>query len=96
MTRNQQLATVINLACLTEDRSDDEQRALIACAWDCDREHNKNTTNNRERRKPGFRLQNLVELADTTRDIQDSQKKIPPPKRWAETWKRWREELSYG
>lgn len=99
MTRNDQLADVIRLACLTASRTNAEQRALIALAWDCDREHNANTTTNRRRgarSKPDWQLQDLVSLAVASRDLDpaDGDREVPTPKRWAETWARWMGELA--
>lgn len=88
MTRNEQLALIIELACLTEDRTDAEQRALIDFAWRCDVEHNQNTITNRERRKPGFELQDLVTIVMETRDR--DQRVLAPPKGWEKRWELWK------
>lgn len=89
-TRNGQLAAVIRLACLIEDRTDDEQRALIAWAWTCDREHNKDTTTNVARRASDWQLQDLVMVVHETRVLGEGHKHVGPPPRWNETWDRWR------
>jgi len=91
MTRNEELALVIQLACITEDRDDAEQRALIAWAWDCDKDHNRNTITNRARRAPNFELQDLVSLVQMTRVIEPERKQheVKNPNRWKETWAMW-------
>jgi hypothetical protein len=91
VTKNDQLVIVVRLACDVEDRSDTEQRALIAFAWELDKAHNRNTTSNRGRHVPGFRLQDLVSEVDESRVLHDTQKPIDKPKRWAETWSMWTE-----
>lgn len=94
MTRNEQLAEVIRLACLTESRTNAEQRALIAWAWDCDVEHNKNTTPNRRQRAANWTPQDLVSLVISSRDLDpsDGDREVPSPKRWAERWAMWQRE----
>lgn len=94
MTRNDQLALVIRLACETEDRTDEEQRALLDLAWKCDQEHNQNTTVNfyrRDRRtgedRADFVLQDLVTRVEATRDR--DQRVLTKPNRWEATWERW-------
>lgn len=89
MTRNEQLALVIRLACLTEDRTDAEQRALLDFAWKCDVEHNQNTTGNREREKPDFVLQDLVNEVVETRD--PGQRALALPKGRDRRWVLWME-----
>jgi len=89
MTRNEELAHVVRLACLVECRSDEEQRALIATAWRCDMEHNRQTTTNRARRKPGWKPQDLVFIVQETRVLEDGQHEVPCPKGWAARWARW-------
>lgn len=89
MTRNEQLALIIDLACLTEDRTDHEQRALIDFAWRCDVEHNQHTTGNPYRGKPGFAFQDLVSQVMRTRD--SDQRVLAPPKGWEKRWAMWKE-----
>ena len=72
MSNLDDLRIVIELACLTEDRSDAEQRALLASAVRCDNEANKLTTGNR-RDGPAWRLHREVE---GTRELVDSQKAV--------------------
>jgi hypothetical protein len=91
VTRNEQLREVIGLACLTEDRTDAEQRALIAWAWDCDVKHNANVVTNKERSKPGFALQDLVSIVQESRLLQDGQHEVKNPNRWKERWLIWTE-----
>lgn len=89
MTRNEQLEMVVRLACLTEHRTDQEQRALLAIAWRCDMENNRQTVTNRARRRPGWEPQDLVSVVDATRVLEDGQRDVPVPKGWVETWERW-------
>lgn len=89
MTRNEELAAVIHLACLTEDRTDREQRALIAIAWRCDQEHNRQTSHNPARRKPSFRMQNLTALVNDSRLHDRDDRVVPMPKGWGARWDRW-------
>lgn len=90
VTRNEELAEVIRLACLTEHRSNVEQRALMALAWDCDRANNKNTATNRARQSPTWRPFDLVSLVDQTRVLEDDDKPVPLPKNWEKQWNTWR------
>lgn len=89
MTRNEELALVVGLACLAEDRTDAEQRALLRLAWDCDREHNRMVTGNRARRQPGWSPQNLVGDVLESRELQEGQREVAAPKGWVEAWERW-------
>ena len=89
MTRNEMLRTVVALACETESRTDNEQRALIALAWECDCEHNKLTSTNRARRKADFEMWDLVSLVDSTRYLDEGDADIPMPKNWNDRWARW-------
>lgn len=91
MTRNEELALVIGLACMIEDRTDAEQRALIKLAWDCDVAHNRNTIGNRARQAANFELQDLVTEVDRSRVLQEKQRPVGKPNRWAERWKMWEE-----
>ena len=92
MTRNEQLATIIRLACDIEDRADDEQRALMAWAWDCDKAHNKNTVTNRARRGEEWEAQDLVSLVHSTRVLVNDEKPVPLPKNWDKQWAVWERE----
>src|SRR4051794_24323452 len=67
MTRNEELAAVIRLACQVESRTNVEQRALVALAWDCDIEHNKLTVTNRALKQPDWTPQDLVSLVINSR-----------------------------
>jgi len=91
MTRDEQLVAVIHLAMLTEDRSDAEQRALLAIAWECDKRNNRNTVSNRARRSPGWEWSDLVTLVHDSRVIEDGQHHVRMPPRWEETWAMWKE-----
>jgi hypothetical protein len=66
------LRAVIELACLTEDRSNDEQKALLRLAVKCDREANRLTATN-NRTGEAWRLHRLVE---GTRELIDDQKPV--------------------
>ena len=46
------LATVVELACLTEDRGPDEQRALLAVALGVDKDRGRFTVTNHDPRPP--------------------------------------------
>lgn len=68
------LRSLIELACLTEDRANDEQRALLRMALRADNEANKLTvTNGRDRSEPAWRL---VSLVYSTRELVDDQKPV--------------------
>ncbi len=95
MNANDELATIIRLACLTEHRGDDEQRALINMAWRCDVTHNQLTVNGlRARRAAGDKWEwwDLTALVNETRTLIDDDKPIPPPKGRAKRWETWRRE----
>jgi hypothetical protein len=67
---------VVEVACLTECRSDHEQRSLLAVAFKVDRERSKETiTNPPERRVAPF----LERLADTSRVLEAGDKRIVTP-----------------
>jgi hypothetical protein len=85
------LRAVIELACLTEDRSDNEQRALLRTAMRADNEANKLTvTNGRDRTEPAWRLLSLVY---STRELVDDQKAVSlkpiEEERWEKRVKGW-------
>lgn len=66
--------TVLRFACLTEDRTDVEQRSLLALAFAADIEHNRATTTNRR-----FRVgepSDLVGLVDSSRELQPDDKRV--------------------
>lgn len=77
------------LACLIQSRTNDEQRALIAWAWTCDREHNKLTSGNAGAYEEPW---NLVGHVHDTRVLEEGDKLVPTPKRWGETWETWKRE----
>lgn len=85
------LRAVIELACLTEDRTDAEQRSLLALAMKADNEANRlTTTNSRPRTEPAWRLLSLVY---STRELVDDQKpvflKADMEDRWDKRVKEW-------
>jgi len=80
---------VIRLACLTEHRTDDEQRALVSWAWRCDVDNNKQTTVNMARWKKGWKPLDLVSLVMESRVHEGKDREVPPPKGWADRWERW-------
>jgi hypothetical protein len=56
MTALDDLALVVQLACLTEDRSKAEQKALLAIAQDVDRKWNRQASSNPKVRREWLRL----------------------------------------
>lgn len=92
MTANDDLATVIRLACLTEERSDAEQRALVNLAWRCDVAHNQHTGPAISRRDDKWEPSDLVGLVLATRVLGDGDSDIPPPKTWQRRWSTWESE----
>lgn len=88
------LVTVVRLACLTEDRSNTEQRALLRVARKADTIWNKSTNGSTWERvvprgmPPGFvRLRDLLVLedeVDRSRELVDDQRsvKLPEKGRW--------------
>lgn len=89
MTRNEELAAVIRLACQIESRTNAEQKALVALAWRCDVEHNQQTTTNTALRQPGYQQQNLVSQVLDSRVCEDGDREVPPPKGWEKRWATW-------
>lgn len=88
------LRTIIELACLTEDRSDVEQRALLRMALRADNEANRLTvTNGRDRAEAAWRLLSLVE---STRELVDAQRPVSLKReievRWQEHVIAWEEQ----
>lgn len=90
MSRIDDLITVIELACLTEDRSNQEQLAMLRIARWVDNEANKNTVDNKwmwgdkagspdaVRQRPPLCLENMV---DQSRVLVDNQKPVRLPER---------------
>lgn len=73
-----QVAVVVELACVCEDRTNDEQRALLRVAADVDRKRALETTTN----PPEWRVRPFLEqLADTSRtlDAEAGQRRITTP-----------------
>lgn len=85
MTALDDLRAVIGLACLTEDRSDDEQRALLRVAARVDNECNALTTTNPRCTRIASRLRGLgpatqfAALVDSTRVLDVGQKPVALP-----------------
>ena len=96
MTANEQLADVIRLACLTEHRTDAEQRALIDTAWRCDVTNNALTATAINRRRRDWRPTDLVGLVMESRVLVDDDKPIPPPKARDRRWQTWEREGAIG
>lgn len=94
MTRNEELAAVIRLACQVESRTNVEQRSLVALAWDCDIEHNKLTVTNRALKQPDWEPQDLVSLVINSRVLDSNDRAIYAPKNWAKRWASWKRDLS--
>lgn len=68
------LRATIELACLTEDRTNEEQRALLRMALRADNQANKLTvTNGRDRTEPAWRL---LALVYSTRELVDDQRPV--------------------
>lgn len=71
-----QLADVVELACLTGCRTGDEQRALLRVAAHVDRERSKDTTMN----PPEIQVVPYLErMADTSRYLEDGDRRIVTP-----------------
>ena len=92
MTVHDNLAAVVRLACLTEDRTDGEQRALIEVAWRLDIEHNALVVTNRKRETDGWEPWDLVSLVMDTRVLGAADREVPPPKTRERRWQTWRRE----
>lgn len=95
MTKLEDLAAVVELACLIEDRSDAEQRALLRTAMQVDNERNKFTVTNK-RTGPASKL---LAYALTTRVIVDDQREVMLSGKAVQAcvdraarWDRWRDE----
>lgn len=87
MTGADDLTAVIHLACLIEDRTDNEQRALLRVARKVDQEINANVIGNHRMWSVGgdtgaVRLlpeSNLVAEVEQTRVLQDGQREVHLP-----------------
>ena len=77
MTAANNLATVISLACLTADRSPDEQKALLAVALQCDQQRGKFTITMRDASDPY-----LFFLVQQTYDPSDDDRIEPSKDQW--------------
>lgn len=69
-----QLATVVELACGCEQRSNAEQRDLLAVAHKVDRERSKQTTTN-----PCQVAPYLERLVDESRVLEEGDRRVIPP-----------------
>lgn len=81
MTRAEELALVVELACVTEDRSDREQRALLTVARKTDDELNKVKSRAQSQSRDTMNLgivdpSELESLAGETRVLVDRQKPV--------------------
>lgn len=85
MTARDDLATVVEMACLTEDRSDAEQRALLRVARRVDEDTNANTVGNHHwwGANAGSvtsvvqrRLSTLERRAESTRVLDEGQREV--------------------
>lgn len=77
MTRLDDLEMVVQLAMLTEDRTDAEQRALLRVCDDIDKERNKLTVV----RTNHTGTSRLYDEAQESRELVDGQKYVELPKR---------------
>lgn len=80
MSRTDDLERVVRLACLTEDRDSDEQRALLAVAASVESELNKSTTRNMQARW-GLPASTLTDLVDETYQPEGRRVNLPPATR---------------
>lgn len=93
MSVHEDMAMVIQLACLTEDRTNQEQLALLRVARKADNDANKNVTGNdrmwgmhagstrAERQLPESRLEELVDKSRCVSDHPaDKQRHVALPK----------------
>lgn len=85
------LRCLIELASLTEDRTDGEQRALLRLALRVDLDANKLTvTNRRDRTEPAWRL---VGVVLGTRELIDGQHEVSlstqDARRWLQSVEQW-------
>lgn len=92
MTTNDDLAAVIRLACLTEDRTDADQRALINMAWRCDVTHNQLTVTALARRGTDWEPWDLTGFVMDSRVLDDDDRVIPAPKARDKRWETWARE----
>lgn len=93
MSVHDDIALVVQLACLTEDRTNQEQLALLRIARKADNDANKNTVGNHrmwgigagskraERQIPESRLEELVDKSRCVSDCkEDKQRVVALPK----------------
>lgn len=93
MSAEDDIAMVVQLACLTEDRTNQEQLALLRVARKADNEANKNVVGNHrmwgqragstraERQIPESRLEELVDKSRCVSDCkEDKQRHVALPK----------------
>lgn len=99
MSNLDDLRTVIELACLTEDRADAEQKALLNLAVKVDQDANRLTTTNK-RQGDAWRLHRMVE---GTRELIDRQQPViikaalrEKLDRRADLWDRFHEQYQRG
>jgi hypothetical protein len=80
------LYTVVELACLTEDRADREQASLLRVAAKIDNELNAEVvTNRRPRTAPASRL---LEWVEQSRVLSDGQREVVLPAKALAAWER--------
>ncbi len=84
MSRADDLAMVIALACLIEDRTNQEQLALLRVATRVDNERNAVIVTNRRTGPPS----ELASHVRETRDITDDQKYVDLPAKEIDRWDR--------
>lgn len=93
MTRADELALVIELACLTGDRSNQEQRALLGIARQCDDERNRHKRRAYEHECGMDSMHydlldpsDLESLVDRSRVLEDGQKRVTLKSRNRRPW----------
>ena len=85
MSRRDDLEMVVRLACMTEDRTDAEQRALVRVAAKLDREVNRVTPGNPTWNGDWWQarpLSVLAQEADETRVLDEGHHPVPVPPSW--------------
>lgn len=80
MTIRDDLATVVELACLTGDRTPTEQRALLATAMRTELDLNAATTRNLRTRGPTAQPSTLVDTAEASHTPSEGRPIVLPPK----------------